>query len=624
MENSEAGINPASFREIWFLDFEFSLDGGLPVPLCMVAIEYHTRKEMTFWRGEFPAESPFSRDTLLVGYFISAEMSCFSVLGWRIAENCIDLFAEFRAANNVSSQRKVPALLEVLTKLQIRNVSKFTTGEKSAMRNLILDDGVFSPEERQNILEYCRNDVQVLIPVFERLLPKMNEYTIIQRGAYMAALGVIEANGIPVDTALFSKLHSSLEQVLDQLIQDFDQSVYPIHYFNKSTRSWSRDLGKTEEMILSLGISWEYTKPPRDASEEVKKKHKPVIRTDTDTLKAKVALSPAIKEFYELESFKTLVRAFTSKSKNAKNIKISKDGFTRCVLGGFGTITARNAASTTRWIFGNATWIRGLIRPPEGYALAYLDWSQQEIAIAAGLSGDEKLIAAYESGDVYLAFAKQAGLVRQTATKKSHEAIRQACKAIVLGIAYGKEAESIAEDAPRLTRPDGTQRQMTRHEAGRLLAAHKATYHVFWRWINRQINAFIWGGEDLDTDHGWKLYREESDREDMRRTLLNFPMQSIGAIMMQRAATDGIKSGIRICTPVHDAFLIMSKEEDIDRDVTRMAKIMQHHSREVCGLEIRVGVKIIRYPDRYMDEDRGIVMFNKIMAAIGEPLYQQQ
>ena len=44
-------------------------------------------------------------------------------------------------------------------------------------------------------------------------------------------------------------------------------------------------------------------------------------------------------------------------------------------------------------------------------AVAYVDREQQEFAIAASLSGDAAMQAAYLTGDPYLAFAKQAGAV---------------------------------------------------------------------------------------------------------------------------------------------------------------------------------------------------------------------
>jgi len=51
--------------------------------------------------------------------------------------------------------------------------------------------------------------------------------------------------------------------------------------------------------------------------------------------------------------------------------------------------------------------LRGLIRPPPGHGIAYVDWCQQDIA--AALSGDALMQAAYESGDCYLANEAAAG-----------------------------------------------------------------------------------------------------------------------------------------------------------------------------------------------------------------------
>ena len=70
------------------------------------------------------------------------------------------------------------------------------------------------------------------------------------------------------------------------------------------------------------------------------------------------------------------------------NLAVGGDGRNRTMLSPFGTVTARNAPSTTKFIFGPSVWLRGLIKPAEGYGLAYIDWSQQEFAIAAALSGD--------------------------------------------------------------------------------------------------------------------------------------------------------------------------------------------------------------------------------------------
>ncbi len=82
--------------------------------------------------------------------------------------------------------------------------------------------------------------------------------------------------------------------------------------------------------------------------------------------------------------------------------------------------TGRNQPSAKRFAFGLASWQGGVIRPPEGWGLGYVDLASQQVGIAAGLSGDERLIEAYETGDPYLGFGKQAGVIPPDATRESH------------------------------------------------------------------------------------------------------------------------------------------------------------------------------------------------------------
>jgi DNA polymerase I len=68
-------------------------------------------------------------------------------------------------------------------------------------------------------------------------------------------------------------------------------------------------------------------------------------------------------------------------------LSVGGDGRNRCMLSPFRSATGRNQPSNSRFIFGPARWVRGLIRPAEGCGLAYVDWASQEIALAAALSG---------------------------------------------------------------------------------------------------------------------------------------------------------------------------------------------------------------------------------------------
>ena len=100
--------------------------------------------------------------------------------------------------------------------------------------------------------------------------------------------------------------------------------------------------------------------------------------------------------------------------------RVRGDARNRTLLSPFGGKTGRNQPSTTEFIFGSSVWLRGLIKPAEGWGIAYLDWSQQEFGIAAALSGDEAMKKAYASGDPYLEFAVLARALPADATKKTH------------------------------------------------------------------------------------------------------------------------------------------------------------------------------------------------------------
>ena len=78
-------------------------------------------------------------------------------------------------------------------------------------------------------------------------------------------------------------------------------------------------------------------------------------------------------------------------------------------------------------------------------ALAYLDWEQQEFAIAAFMSGDKEMVAAYRSGNPYLALAKKLGAAPDSATKQTHRLVHERFKAVVLGVNYGRTKHGLSK-----------------------------------------------------------------------------------------------------------------------------------------------------------------------------------
>jgi hypothetical protein len=90
-------------------------------------------------------------------------------------------------------------------------------------------------------------------------------------------------------------------------------------------------------------------------------------------------------------------------------------------------------------------------------------------------------------------------------------------------------------------------------------------------------------------------------------TGMNWPVQAAGAEMLRLAAALGVHNGVRICAPVHDAFLIEAPTGEIERDARRMCECMELASRKVLGgVTVRTpfdpSFDVVRYPGRFRDE----------------------
>lgn len=568
---------PLPYREVWVVDFEFvAANGKHPDPVCMVALELRTGRTLRLWRDELrnPSSAPieFDEDALFVAYYASAELGCFLTLGWPLPKRILDLFVEFRAMTN---GLKVPHGNGLLGAAAYFGLSAMGVGAKDDMRSLILSGGPWDASQRRDILNYCEQDVRATAMLLQSILPALlpdgencEWRTLGQallRGRYMAAVARMERTGVPIDAPVFERLVRNWPSILTSLIEEVDQSygVYEGRTFKAA---------RFEAWLQENGVPW-----PRLPTGK--------LALDDDTFRQMARAYPEVAPLRELRHTIGQMRSL--------KLHVGADGRNRCLLSPFGSKTGRNQPSNAAFIFGPSRWLRGLIKPRPGCGVAYLDFSSQEIAIAAALSGDEAMKAAYESGDPYLAFAIQAGLAPEGATKATHSSIRSRCKAIVLGVGYGMGAESMAYRAG-LTVP----------EARELLQRHRDTYRVFWRWAEGNVNIALAGGT-LYSQFGWPIRCTPGEGANPR-SLLNFPMQANGAEMLRLAACMATEAGLAVCAPIHDALLLEAPEDRLDEDVARLKAIMQEASRLVMGdLTCRVDADVVRYPERYRDEGGG-------------------
>ena len=576
------------FAEVWLVDFEFvSPDGGQQRPICMVAEELWSGRQLRLWENELLAldAAPFDTgpNSVMVAYFASAELACFEALGWPHPTNTIDLFAEFRV---VSNGKELPRGRSILGAAAYFDVPSMSAETKETMRELIMGEGPWTPQDRADILDYCAEDVALLRPLLIAMAPEFAATFqrvghAVWRGRYMGAVAAMEHRGIPIDLPTLNVFRDRWEDIQLSLIADVD-GAYGV-YEGKTFKT-----AKFEQYLRDNKIWW-----PRLESG--------ALALDGDNFRDRARSEPQLQALHELRHALGELRL--------NSLAVGADGRNRTLLSPFRSKTGRNQPSNSKFIFGAATWIRGLIKPDPGTALAYLDFSSQEHAIAGALSGDEKLWNAYESGDPYLQFAKDAGLAPQYATKKSHEQIRDRCKAIVLGVSYGMSYHSMAYRAG-----------IHLAEARELLQLHRENYRVFWNWAESNVNTALAGGT-LTTSMGWQ-YRVGSAREANPRSCLNWPMQAGGAEILRLTCVHLREAGVALCAPVHDAVVIEAPMDRIEEEVEKTSRIMRESCRYVMrGKTCRVDADIIKSPDRFMDMKRGLTMWNSVMRAVDLPEY---
>ena len=563
------------FKEVWCIDFEFyAPDGERQEVLYMVAMERNSGRYHRLWRDQLTDSPPFGMgsDTLVVAYYASAEINCFLSLDWSMPENLLDLYVEFKCLHNGLPLISGYGLLGALTTYGIASIDGC---EKKEMRELAMRGGSYSNEERLALLKYCETDVVALSKLLPKMLGTIDMPRALLRGRYMKAVAHMEWNGVPIDTETLQKLRVNWEGIKTQLVAEVDSAygVYDGLSFKQS---------RFEQWLRLNDIPW-----PRHPSG--------TLDLRDDTFKEMAKSYPAIGPLRELRASLSGLRL--------NKLTVGSDGRNRCLLSPFSSKTSRNQPSNAKFIFGPSAWYRGLIKPREGFGIAYIDYSQQEFAIAAALSKDDKMIVAYESGDPYLEFAKQAGAVPPNATKSSHPAARKLYKACVLAVQYGMGAESLAQRINCSVR-----------EAKHLLQRHRETYNIFWEWSDAALN-FALTQNYLVTALGWRI-RLGSSMKINDRSLRNFPMQANGAEILRLACIFAIEAGVTVCAPVHDALLIEAPIERLDENIRRTQDFMQKAGELVLGgFKLRTDVDVVRWPDRYMDE-RGVDMWERVSRLI--------
>lgn len=595
------------YDEVWLHDFEFIAGSGeRPDIVCLAAHEPRSGRTLRLWRDQLRQQPPYRTDdrALFINFVANAECTCHLALGWPLPVNVLDLSPAFR---KIACGRSVPQGRGLLGALVYYGLDTIGTKQKDAMRDRIMKGWPFTTEEQRQILDYCYSDIDALLRLLPKILsdPDFDLDVALYHGEFASVSAVMEHHGVPIDMEVYSKLadKNTWRMVRDAMVPTID-ARYRVYVRNRSG-DWTFNMEKFEAYLNREGLlaGW-----PRLETGKLNMKDK-IFETISKG-------SPQLEELRQLRHTRNKMRKI--------KLAVGHDGRNRTVLWPFKSKTSRTQPKAAQWIFSPAVWLRSLIKPEPGMAVAYIDYSSMEFLIAAALSDGHcgrvnNMLDMYRSGDPYFAFAKSVNAIPKTVIKQSdeyraHEETRDKYKVMLLASQYGISAETLAGRLNAST-----------FEAEEMLNQHHEQFAQYWAWSDDWVQHALQTGIER-TAFGWTC--RTGITEFNERSIRNWPIQATGADILRIACILAVRHGIKLVAPVHDAVLIEAPIDRIEVDVAVMQEIMRRASRVVLNhdtsgtIELRTDAKIVRYPERYSDK-RGAKIWDDVMALLSRAQTQQ-
>ena len=297
-------------------------------------------------------------------------------------------------------------------------------------------------------------------------------------------------------------------------------------------------------------------------------------------------------------------------------LAVGSDGRNRTVLWPFKAKTSRTQPKASQWIFSPAVWLRSLIKPEPGMAVAYIDYSvdgisDRRVTVRRPLrAGQQHARYVLTRRSLSERSPKRVGAVPSIGHQESHtRTVRDKYKIMLLAVQYGMYSETLAA---RLG--------VSTFEAHEMLSQHReavlAVLGMVGRWVQHALQTGV-----MRTAFGWTC--RTGITEFNERSIRNWPVQVDRRRHSAHRLHPGHAARHQAAGTVHDAVLIEAPIERIEADVALMQEIMRRASRIVLNTdlsgthELRTDYTIIRYPDRYSDK-RGAQIWTEVLQLLAE------
>jgi len=241
--------------------------------------------------------------------------------------------------------------------------------------------------------------------------------------------------------------------------------------------------------------------------------------------------------------------------------------------------------------------LRNTFVTEEGFQFISLDYSQIEIRLAAYLTGEEKLIEAFERGeDIH---RQTAAFVNQIDPGEVTPNLRNAAKALNFGIMYGMSPFGFANSS-----------KLPEYEARNFIQNYFREFPKIATYIeNTKRFAREYGF--VETVFGRRRYVPEVNLENRilrqagERMAINMPLQGTAADIMKMALVavnkfleekyvnpkiHPLKSDVRILLSIHDEIILEVRNDLVERVVKDVQDIMENIAKEILPLKVDVEI----------------------------------
>ncbi len=397
------------------------------------------------------------------------------------------------------------------------------------------------------MLAYAAMDTKILLPLTEILQEKARDAGLervldIEQRA-LPAMAWMAGAGLPFDAQGWQEHLEELGKEKQRLAEELDR-LAPDR-LGGGRRNWNSHL-QAKEAFTSAGVSLPNTQ------------EKTLRRLD----------HPLAGALLEYKRVSTVVSNYGPKLLEF----VGEDGRIRADWHQIGAETGRTPCSKPA-LQQLTPEVKGYVRAPEGRMLVKADYSQIELRIAAKISGDERMLAAYQKDeDIHSLTA------RSLAAVGIGKEDRKLAKAVNFGLLYGQGARGLREFAR-----DSYETDITLEEAALYKRRFFETYPGLKAWHDRERRKLERGGTETRTLAGRR-------RKGVTRFTewVNAPVQGTGADGLKLAQAllwerRGECPGAVPVATVHDEIVVECDESDSEKVEAWLKKAMVDGMDEVLN-----------------------------------------